>query len=551
MKVITKIISLFLSIIILISQGLYSYYLAPAGGVDSVLVKNLQDDSSRGMEFSITLDGIKVFFYKNWFTMDKIRIEHDAKNPNIARIYPSAVKTRSCLKVEKDNDEIKIVFIDYRKQKKRPAYIGAFRKKIGRTNTCYLGSLENFTAGKRLVDLANGISTGKNRAQQVHALLQGIAKKKPFLKEQVKYEIFLGLFDFYFTKPVEMGITPVSIIRDRKENTRFFALVDELKPSNYIVGECDGDRIIILGKRKKEILTRKKMKGKGRISLNSFNAGRIFYRTMEYRRELKLLKVDKERNSHTYSETTFTKNITISLQPDQNINHERYWLTMSGGWLNRQIYPHYLIDLNVLESYKNSGRWPSTLDKIDQSKGKYIAFTYQKGWYLPEWLGIKTQKIYQYFYKVGKINENNVIYFVYRRVAKEDRITTVYIAEDQSTFTVEGLKINKMPVVFEADHIHLSGLLYLFLKYFKGQKDINISISKSLEKLIPTDISRYGHIKIPSMLSKRTFNKKTFWFLSNAKEYRWTPFRKDDPFIMGMQAHYVMIMAKRNILESL
>ncbi len=377
---------------------------------------------------------------------------------------------------------------------------------------------------------------------RVFERLKKNAERRPRLNLRVKQTRMRLGFPLDIRPFVAEGVAPVRIIKDSIFRPRYFAIVDELNPSNYAVFKVDileggRRRISAIGYDGDEAVV---SSCDSNYALGSFRAGKAFYARLANRKS-HISKADCVYQSgagagNPYSHISFTKSngkqkgIIISLVPVTDGSQDRYWLTPGSAYdkdEEGQTVFACLIDLKN-ERLKRPPVLPG-LKEIESSGGKFVA-------YPPEihsaqdWLKVNQNGAYQYFQNIGMIEEGGRPFVVYRRIDKEDRITAINIAPDRGSFTVEGLELDGKPIIFEADNIYLSTLLYLLtndneedLGFLPADVKSRLSISPKLRNLVcdTEHIARQFHAKIPTSMRQRMIGGSPQWCLGDCKEIHW------------------------------
>ncbi|MFC1808185.1 aminotransferase class V-fold PLP-dependent enzyme, partial [Candidatus Omnitrophota bacterium] len=513
-----------------------------------------------------------VRLYAPWYCRDKLVVRSDIPSGK-SRLYANLdSEPRQYLELSIIDDQIAMAFFD-RDSNGSPTcdveWVPLNTKKTGGRLDQGLGSLERYACGRRLIDAAMGIAeSGMQRRENVFSMLSKFdddqQKSRLRINDRQKLRrrindmaIKLGRIKLQLGYQVADGITPLSVLGDRPRNTRFFAIIDEHDPENYMVFEITENGVKVFGENDQQFFC---MPDKRRsISLSALIDGAGFMQKVSSRRVLYALEVDQITKEGTIiAHKSLTRGLAVNLTPSQVGDGSRFWIQADGDIPDENgenVFVSYLVDMDIIHQVKLE-RLPS-LEDIDGSSGRFVAFEYEKYTH-PEWLYFRQNGSIEFFHRItggdgsmddgSQLEEDGRRYAVYRRIDSDDRITSIRISEDRKEFTIEGLKINDEPVVLQANHIHLSAFLYVIDSILKDDNPARvptkikdaIHISPNLRALIPDedDIIRQGKGKLATSFS---YQRGSGWIASSARTARW---------VTRSQKHDVRrALAMRNINE--
>ncbi|MDO8525048.1 MAG: hypothetical protein Q7S07_00985, partial [Candidatus Omnitrophota bacterium] len=401
-----------------------------------------------------------------------------------------------------------------------------------------VGQIEQAAEPAAAVETAAPPEKPATEAELILRRLEEGVRRDPRLKISVdSSNVYLG-FKFDFAIAISERISPVTIIKDKNIIPKYFAVIDDLNPANYVVFRIEkvdenSMRVAAVGYENDFVTT---AAGKY-VLLNAFTSGRAFCGRLR-NDKVHLLKTDHEHKTENgqtmyYSNISFTnttedhKRITINLTPLTDIGSERFWLVPQAITESSAEARDIFISLVDLKN-ERLRYLPKNVAEIEKSAGKYITYP-ANAVSSQEWLTIGQGNSYQYFKNVGTIEESGRSLVVYRRIDEEDRIAAVRINPDKKTFTIEGLEIDGAPVIFDAGHIHLSALLYMLTNEEEGlgvmPPDVKarIFISPSLRQLACSSrqIVIQARASIPTLWQKKMINDKSRWMAGKPHAINW------------------------------
>ncbi|MFH1283364.1 MAG: hypothetical protein ABII27_06845 [bacterium] len=546
----------------LFESSAYSYnLLKPLGTAESGsdLIELFDEENNSENSEKITgyiafvIGDRRIRFSVNGYTKGKLICTRDDKDKNIVRIHPVKGSSKSHLEIKRIENEIVVAFIDFDIEPGiGPKRIGEFHEtmKPDEYNQRF-PILETYLAGRELIDLANGISNKHNREEGVFELLEKLAVSRPSLKSVLAKRTDICDFAIYFPENVSNRIHPVYILRDKVRNSRFVALVDENNPDNRIVFESYDTKTFLLNGNEKVEMPDEDAKQKKQISLYNLKSIDGFAKKLTCR---KLAAINLSKYLGYNSGVSFARGISLNFKKSLKTRDNLKLITLAHRDMagRRSSFPIYLVDLGALEEFELKGneKETMTLEEVNDSNGKYIAFKKTDIRVFPEWLTDIQQDRYEYFRRIVEITDKETVYEVYRRLDQDDRITSIHIADDNKTFTVEGLEINSKPIVFKAMHFHLSLLLYAMCDYIETYNIEKIVISESLKNVAINNLEEMieaGWGSVPLEFVPENIDGEEAWFAKERKKYYWNMSRTDDLDVKERKAKQALLKMQDNL----
>lgn len=383
---------------------------------------------------------------------------------------------------------------------------------------------ESYPAGRRFLDRLHGLpASGAAREAAVFALLENHADLNPQLTEPLAQEqVNLGGMNFMISRIYADRKYPVRLYYDRVAERRFVAFVDEFDRTNRVVLESLGQgRVRVLGE-PESVVTGKTNQV---VTLHNFDAGARFYDRMTVKPAGLLSESERTR-------TALVQGISIAVSPTVTASEEPRWLTAAGATQLDRVrgtggyWPVQLVDkarldaraaaaVSLPEALADAALW-RVLPAVDE-------------WEAPDYIGDTIGDVREYFHRVGRqADDDGIEWEVYRRIERDDRYTSIQIAGDRVTYTVEGVAIDGRPLIFSAGYQQLSLFLYalaesdaLTLGTVPADVAPRVSLEPQVRRLFPADFDaslKGGIAKLPGHL-RRTDSGE--WTVDGYVNVRW------------------------------
>jgi len=493
----------------------------------------------------------------SWYVSEKIKVQRVSES--MVRLHIIGTTGFSpYVEFTTNDDHLIFAYIHY-DAKGQPLRSDEYRTKIDLTarsngigkgfrNVHMLKRLEYYAAGRRLFDAANSIpKEGLGRREAVNALLEGLLGRYPVLSRPVtSEEVSLGPAKAVFSRRVINNIAPVCIDGDRRRNPRFFRIRDMLTPSNIIVCEVVGEDILILGAQTEIIHGSFKRRSTPKFSLatSDLNSAKTFYANLA-RWPAHSLQIDYSQDKAVVKHRSLAKGVTINISPSADAAKRRCWVkavSKGAGEKTDKPITACLVDERVIEA--SMPKVMPTLSEVNSSKGDLLAFPLE-GYKNPRLIGWLVGEKVEYYRRLDlEVKQDSARpYVVYKQIPASGCIAIMHISKDRKEITVEGLEIDNLPVIIEADTMHLSTLLFILnilgtersMLPVTAEKSINVSsainrrihVADNLTELIPTSsrIADQNGAKIPTKLE---YQEGRGWILRFARSLHWSsPKAKD------------------------
>ncbi|MBL7069277.1 MAG: radical SAM protein [Candidatus Omnitrophica bacterium] len=489
--------------------------------------------AARYLNFNLNYKDITCKFQQpiDWYIEPEIYIDRTRISQGIVRFYPASRRDGGTYleiemdRVRRNRVELTLTYVrNHSRIEQSTEMVDYIPARIT------LDSIELHTSGRMFLDNVIGreilgrrtglAEAGEPRKRDVLELLRKITAGKGELTQIVEWKtISVGGFNFILGNRVSNHEIPLYAIRDSQTNNRFVAIICGLDETNAVAYEVLGPgRIKALGEHE-QIFGRKKKTPSISFGRKDFAAGREFLGRLTIRK-LEFLGEDYSPNRQ-YTCHPIDELVISLVSARDRTSHVRCLSPMKarsgGGSFVEETVPDfiYLVAPARLERYK--GETPD-FRTIKASEGKFVTYPLVQGWIPPEYLADVQRREYEFFQKVGELARGDEKDVVYRRIDAEDRVAKIDVSEDRNYIRIEGLNVDKKPLMLEVGRIGLSVLLYFLtnskeLGRVPDEIRTRIKVSPRLRQLIPDDINdviRINRASLPLEFQRDRFGR---WIL--------------------------------------